>query len=66
MSDRNILRLASVCFPGSSYRDLDTAGGFYGETKDEEGNLMTLEKASNPMAAKPEVQRTVKHKQYDE
>ena len=66
LSDRNILRLARDCFPGSSYRDLDTAGGFYGETKDEEGNLMTLEKASNPMAAKQEVQETVQHKHYDE
>ncbi len=29
-------------------------------------HLMTQEKASNPMAAKPEDQETVKHKQYDE
>jgi hypothetical protein len=64
MNDRNILRLARDCFPGTSYRELDTAGGFYGEATDEEGNLMTLEKAANPMPIRPMAQGA-KHKQYD-
>jgi hypothetical protein len=66
MNDRNILRLARECFPGTSYRELDTAGGFYGESTDEEGNLMTLEKAANPMPIKPTAQGAIKHKQYDD
>ena len=65
MTDRSILRLAQVCFPGTSYRDLDTAGGFYGEATDEEGNIMTLEKAANPPAPAPEDQGSTKRKQYD-
>ncbi len=39
LNDRNILHLARECFPGTSYQDLDTAGGFFGETTDEEGNI---------------------------
>jgi hypothetical protein len=66
MSDRSILRLALACFPGTSYRDLDTAGGFYGEATDEEGNIMTLEKAANPPAPAPEDQGSTKRKQYDD
>ncbi len=45
--DRNILRLARECFPGTSYRELDSAGGFFASTRDEDGQLMTLEKAAN-------------------
>jgi len=66
MNDRNILRLARECFPGTSYRELDTAGGFYGESTDEAGNLMTLEKAANPMPIMPTAQGAIKHKQYDD
>jgi hypothetical protein len=45
--DRNILRLARECFPGTSYKELDSAGGFYGDATDEDGRPMTLETAAN-------------------
>ncbi len=58
--------MARECFPGTSYKELDTAGGFFGETTDANGKPMTLEKAAaaNTPVAQQVVATSTKKYEY--